>query len=210
MRPTESHPVHAFLFDPSLGLLDRAGLGDRRRRLVAECRGRVLEVGGGTGRNLPLYRDVESVTVVEPDASMRARLLPRVKAAAVPVEVHEVGVEAAVETFGPGSFDTVVCSLVLCTVPSQETALGAIHTLLKPDGRLLFLEHVQVPGLRGRLQSLSTPLWSRSLGAGCHLDRATLDAVRAAGFVITDCDRSGVLVQGIATISKRNTPEVQA
>ena len=195
------HPIHAFLYDPLMGLVDRAGMGERRRRLVAEARGEVVEVGGGTGRNLPFYRDVDRVVVLEPDGAMRARLLARVDAAAVPVEVHETGIEDS--RLPDGFADTVVTSLVLCTVPSPAAALAEIRRLLKPDGRLLFLEHVAVPGVRGRLQALATPVWSRTLGGGCHLDRPTLDSIRAAGFAITDCHRSGVLVQGIAVPSKR-------
>jgi SAM-dependent methyltransferase len=193
--------LHAFLYDPWMGVVDRAGMADRRRRLVAEARGRVLEVGGGTGRNLPLYRDVDSVVVLEDNAWMRQRLFPRVKAAAVPVEIHEAPIERT--GFEDGSFDTIVCSLVLCRVTSQDEVLAEVRRLLRPDGRLLFLEHVQAPGARGRLQKAVTPAWSRTIGGGCHLDRDTLDAIRGAGFAITDCDRSGVLVQGIARFSTR-------
>ena len=189
------HPIHAFLYDPCMGLADRAGLGERRRRLVSQARGAVLEVGAGTGRNLPLYRDVESVAVLEPDGAMRRRLLDRVAAAAVTVEVHEAGIEQS--GLADGSFDTVVASLVLCTVDDQAVALDAIRRLLRQDGRLLFLEHVRLPGLRGRAQAGVTPVWRR-LAGNCHLDRPTLDAIRAAGFAITDCDRSGPLVQGVA------------
>jgi SAM-dependent methyltransferase len=196
-----NHPVHAFLYDPLMGLVDRAGMGDRRRRLVAEARGEVVEVGGGTGRNLPHYRDVDRVVVLEPDAAMRTRLLERVDSAAVPVEVHESGIEDS--SLPDGFADTVVVSLVLCTVESPAAALAQIKRILKPGGRLLFLEHVAVPGLRGRMQSVLTPLWSRTAGAGCHLDRPTLDHIRSAGFAITDCHRSGVLVQGIAVPSAR-------
>lgn len=196
-----NHPVHAFLYDPLMGLVDRTGMAERRRRLVAEARGEVVEVGGGTGRNLAHYRDVDRVVVLEPDVAMRARLLARMDAAAVPVEVHETGIE---DTVLPDGFaDTVVVSLVLCTVESPAAALAQIRRILKPDGRLLFLEHVAVPGLRGRMQAALTPWWSRTAGAGCHLDRPTLDHLRSAGFAITDCHRSGVLVQGIAIPSAR-------
>ena len=199
--PATDHPVHAFLYDPLMGLVDKAGMADRRRRLVAEARGEVVEVGGGTGRNLPYYRDVDRVVVLEPDRSMRTRLLERIDAAAVPVEVHESGIEDT--TLPDGFADTVVVSLVLCSVESPAVALAEIKRVLKPDGRLLFLEHVAVPGLRGRVQSVMTPLWSRTAGAGCHLDRPTLESIRSAVFAITDCHRSGVLVQGIAIPSAR-------
>jgi SAM-dependent methyltransferase len=199
--PTTSHPIHAALYDPVMGLVDRAGMAERRRRLIAGATGEVVEVGGGTGRNLPHYRDVERVVVLEPDAAMRAKLLGRVPSAPVPVEVHETGIEDT--TLPDGFADTVVACLVLCTVADQAAALAAVKRLLGPKGRLLFLEHVRSPGLRGALQSAVTPVWSRTAGAGCHLDRPTLDAIRAAGFAITDCHRSGALVQGIAVPSNR-------
>lgn len=201
-RAVADHPIHAFLYDPCMGLANRAGLAERRRRMVAEARGRVLEVGGGTGQNIPLYRDVDCVIVLEPDGAMRRRLLNRVASAAVPVEVHESGIDNC--SLPDAYVDTVVASLVLCTVPDQATALAEMRRLLRPDGRLLFLEHVRAPGIRGRIQTLATPVWSR-VAAGCRLDRPTLDAIRAAGFAITDCDRSGVLVRGIASLSKRPT-----
>ena len=198
---TISHPIHAAIYDPVMGLVDRAGMVERRRRLVAEATGEVVEVGGGTGRNLAHYRDVDRVVVLEPDAAMRVKLLARVPSAPVPVEVHETGIEDT--TLPDGFADTVVTCLVLCTVDDQAAALAAVKRLLRPEGRLLFLEHVRSPGLRGRLQSVVTPVWSRTAGAGCHLDRPTLDAIRAAGFAITDCHRSGALVQGIAVPSTR-------
>lgn len=189
------------MYDPVMGLVDRAGMAGRRRRLLSEARGQVVEVGGGTGRNLAHYRDVERVVVLEPDQAMCRRLLARVPSAAVPVEVHESGLEDC--ALPDGFADTVVASLVLCTVRSQDDALREIRRLLKPEGRLLFLEHVRAPGVTGRIQAAVTPLWSRTAGAGCHLDRPTLDAIRGAGFAITDCRRSGVLAEGIAVPSKR-------
>jgi SAM-dependent methyltransferase len=202
--PTTDHPLHAALYDPLMGVVDRfGGLADRRRRLVAEARGQVVEVGGGTGRNLPYYRrpDVDRVVVLEPDGAMRARLLARVDSCPVPVEVHEAPVEAS--GLPDGFADTVVASLVLCTVDDPAVALAEIKRLLRPDGRLLFLEHVASPGARGRLQALATPVWKRAVSPGCHLDRPTLDSIRSAGFAITDCHRSGALVQGIAVPSQR-------
>lgn len=194
------HPLQALFYDPVMDLLDRAGLASRRRRLVAEARGRVLDVGGGTGRNLGLYRDVEMVVVLEPDASMRKRLLERVASAAVPVEVHEAGIE---ESGLPDAFfDTVVASLLLCSVDDAARAMAEIRRLLKPGGRFLFLEHVRAAGWAGQLQALATPVWSR-LSGGCHLDRPTLDTIRRAGLAVTDCDRWGVLVQGAARPAHR-------
>jgi SAM-dependent methyltransferase len=198
-----THPFYAALYDPVMGLLDRAGFAARRRRLLADATGEVVEVGGGTGRNIAHYRDVNRVVMLEPDEAMRRRLLAKVPSAPVPVEVHETGIDDSI--LPEGFADTVVASLVLCTVPDPATALERIRRLLDPDGgKLLFLEHVHSPGWRGRLQQAITPVYRRTVGAGCHLDRPTLDSIRAAGFVITDCHRSGALVQGIAVPSKRS------
>ncbi|HET9443051.1 MAG TPA: class I SAM-dependent methyltransferase, partial [Acidimicrobiales bacterium] len=187
--------LFAVLYDPVMALADRAGLARLRRRLVAEARGRVLEVGSGTGRNLALYRDVEAVVALEPDDAMRDRLLRRIPAAAVPVEVHDAGLGES--GLADASFDTVVSTLVLCSVDDQDAVLGEIRRLLKPDGQFLFLEHVRSPGLWGTLEAAVTPVWRR-LAGGCHLDRRTLQAMRAAGLAITDCQRSGLLVRGVA------------
>ena len=194
-------PIHAALYDPFMGIVDRAGIAERRRRLIAEATGQVLEVGAGNGLNLRYYRDLERVIVTEPDPERRRALFPRVANAAVPVEVHELPIEAS--GLAAASQDSVVCTFVLCTVDDQAVALREIRRILKPGGRLLFLEHVRSPGWRGRLEDVATPVWSRTLGSGCRLDRRTLDAIREAGFVIDRCDRSGAIASGIAVPSKR-------
>src|SRR5438034_597283 len=150
-------------------------LAERRRRLLVEARGRVLDVGAGTGANLPHYRDVDAVVALEPNASMARRLAGRLSDAVVPVSVVESDLDDP--SLEEGSFDTAVCTLVLCTVPDADVALRRIHSLLRPDGRLLFLEHVRVTGLWGRLQHLVTPVW-KSMALGCHLDRDPLHAMR--------------------------------
>ena len=97
-----------------------------------------------------------------------------------------------------GSFDTVVCTLVLCRVDDPLAVARRLRSLLAPGGSLLFLEHVRATGAAGVAQRLAGPLWRR-MSAGCHLDRNTLHTLREAGFVITDCSRSpGPLVCGRA------------
>ena len=198
------HTVFAALYDPVMGVVDRLGLAEVRSHVVADATGRVLEVGGGTGLNLRHYRPggVESVCMLEPDASMRRRLLDRV--ASMPSDIPVSVVEAPIESSGlpAESFDTIVCALVLCTVDSPDAALAEVRRLLAPGGRLLFLEHVRSPGLRGRVQQATTPAWSRTLGGGCHLDRRTLDSIRQAGFVVDRCDRKGTMVWGVAAPAK--------
>jgi SAM-dependent methyltransferase len=180
------HAVFAALYDRMMAPSERAGLADRRRRLLSRASGRVLEIGGGTGANLPHYRDVESVTILEPDRAMLRRLADRVTAAAVPVELHEAGIEDA--ALPDAAFDTVVSTLTLCSVDDPDRALASVRRLLAPGGTFLFVEHVAGTGLRRRVQRLAAPLWRR-LAGGCHPDRDTLAAIGRAGFVVAELDR---------------------
>jgi SAM-dependent methyltransferase len=175
----EGHRVFAALYDPLGVFMERGWMGGRRERLLSEARGAVLEIGGGTGANLSYYGDVDQVTVVEPDPFMRKRLGPKSLAARVPVEVSAAGAEAL--PFPDGSFDTVVSTLVLCTVPDQGSALREIRRVLRPDGPLLFIEHVRASGSMARWQDRIDPLWGKLL-AGCHPNRDTVTAMGEAGF----------------------------
>jgi SAM-dependent methyltransferase len=204
-----AHDLHVALLDHLSRPLEDRALGDRRRHLLAAARGRVLDVGAGTGANLAHYRDVDTVVALEPDPAAARRLRQRVEEAVVPVEVVEAGIGDAV--FDTAPFDTVVCTFVLCTVPDLDAALTRLRELLAPDGRLLFLEHIRSPGMWGRVQRLATPAW-RAVVPGCHLDRDTLGALRRTGFVVTDCEhftmpfvhsRMGAAVQGAARLSNR-------
>ena len=178
----DGHPVFAALYDPVGASAERRWMGARRRRLLAGARGAVLEIGGGTGTNLVHYRDVDRVTIAEPDPFMRSRIGPKLEDARVPVEVSAAGAEAL--PFPDGSFDTVVSTLVLCTVPDQAVALDEVRRVLRPGGRLLFIEHVRAAaGPMARWQDRLEPLWRRLLG-GCHPNRDTVAAIEEAGFEI--------------------------
>lgn len=212
------HPLFAAVYDRLTAPAERAGLADRRRRLISQASGRVLEIGAGTGANLAHYRDVDRVVAIEPSAAMRRRLLDKVAAASVPVEVHEVGIDdvgADAATFPDGSFDTVVSTLTLCTVPDVADAAAAMRRVLADGGRILFLEHVSVPGWRGRLQRAAAPAWRR-VAAGCHPDRDIPALLRASGLAVTEIDRFalpyggplvGHAVQGVAIKTMRSAQE---
>ena len=177
-------------YDLVMAPLERRSLGEQRAALVARARGRVLDVGAGTGANLAHYLPdrVERVDMIEPDPGMGRRLLGRLAAATVSVEAHSIGIDDAEEAFGAGSFDAVVCTLVLCTVPDLEAAIATIRRLLTPDGRLLFMEHVATVGVVGAGQRVLRPAWKK-LAGGCDLRRETTVALREAGFVIASADR---------------------
>lgn len=184
---SSSPEFYATAYDMVFSPIEALGLRAERGRLLSGASGRVLEVGAGTGLSLAHYPpSVSSVVACEPDPAMRSRLAVRVGAAPVPVTVVEAGLPGL--GLEAGSFDTVVCALVLCTVPEVAASLAELHRLLAPGGSLLFLEHVLGQPPLARFQRLATPWWSRVAG-GCQLDRDTIGALRSAGFVITDLER---------------------
>jgi SAM-dependent methyltransferase len=176
------------LYDRGFKATEEAGLREMRRGLLSQVRGRVVEVGAGTGLNLDLYPEaIESLTLTEPDPHMTRQLRGKVAEFARPVDVVEAPAEEL--PFPDGSLDTVVVTLVLCTVPDQPAALQEISRVLKPDGQFLFLEHVRAddPSLARWQDRLEKP-W-RFLGDGCHCNRDTVAAIGAAGFDLGDVER---------------------
>lgn len=181
--------LFAACYDRTMDAVEKAGMAERRRDLLADAHGRVLEVGAGTGANLSHYgAAVDSVTLAEPEPPMLKRLRPR---AAEFEQVSEI-VEAPAERlpFPDASFDTVVSTLVLCTAADHDAALREIRRVLRPGGTLLFIEHVRsdddarLARRQDRLNRIN-----RALAYGCNCNRRTVDAVRAAGFEVTRLDR---------------------
>jgi ubiquinone/menaquinone biosynthesis C-methylase UbiE len=153
-----------------------------RRLVVPEARGRVLEVGVGTGLNFDLYGGVESLTGVDPDPHMLARARPRATTLPFPTTLHEAGAEHM--PFADASFDTAVVTFTLCTIPEPEAALAEVRRVVKPGGLLLFVEHARsIQPLVAGVQDGLTPLWKR-IGGGCHLNRRAVELVRSAGFLL--------------------------
>jgi ubiquinone/menaquinone biosynthesis C-methylase UbiE len=185
-RP-RTHWVFAAAYDPMTRSLERAILGERRARLFAGLDGQVLEVGAGTGANLPYLRRASRVVAAEPDAAMRRRLAARVAQAAVPVELSSDPAENL--RYPDASFDAVVFTLVLCSVTSPDRALAEARRVLRPSGRLIVLEHVRGIGRLARWQDRVTPLWSL-LNAGCHPGRDTAAAIERAGFTFERAEYS--------------------
>ena len=173
-------------YDRVLEPIERAGLRDRRGRLLAELEGEVLEIGAGTGLALPHYRRATRVVLVEPDRYLRAELERKVPLARVPVEV--VAARAESLPFADGSFDWVVSMLVLCSVSDPPLALAELRRVLRPDGRLVLLEHVRGDGTLGRAQDVLAPL-HRLVAGGCSPNRRTEETVQAAGFELYEVER---------------------
>lgn len=167
---------------------ERRGTAEHRDRALAGLSGRVIEVGAGNGMNFSHYPGtVDEVVAVEPEDQLRA--LAEKAAELSPVPVRVVAGHATALPMEDASFDAVVASLVLCSVSDVPSALAELRRVLKPTGEFRFFEHVRSgkPWLAAVEHTL-TPLWSR-VGGGCHLDRDTAAAVRAAGFEIVSMDR---------------------
>jgi ubiquinone/menaquinone biosynthesis C-methylase UbiE len=173
--------LFAAAYDRLTAATEAAGLAERRARLLAQASGRVLEVGAGTGANIPHYLPAASaLTLAEPEAPMARKLRERVARAGRPIDVIEAPAERL--PFPDASFDTVVSTLVLCTVRDLPKALAELRRVLTPGGRLLFLEHVRsddprVARWQDRLNGLN-----RIVAHGCNCNRPTLEGIRTAGF----------------------------
>jgi SAM-dependent methyltransferase len=163
----------AAIYDPFLALGERRGMRERRRRLLRRARGRVLEIGAGTGLNLAHYpRELDELLLSEPVDPMARRLESRLQRSGVSGRVLRAGAEAL--PVATGSIDTVVSTMVLCTVPDPEAALDEIRRVLRPDGRLLFCEHVHSDSNRlSRWQERLAGPW-QAFADGCRCNQDTL------------------------------------
>jgi len=176
--------LQAALYDPLMAQAERHWLGALRDELVGQADGETLEIGAGTGLNLPRYRTPTRLVVTEPEPSMLRHLQPRAEQARVPVTVEEARAEAL--PFPDAAFDTVVSTLVLCSVASPPRVLAEIRRVLRPGGHYLFLEHGGAHDPRlARWQHRLEPLWKR-LAGGCHLSRDAEQLVAANGFTIVE------------------------
>jgi ubiquinone/menaquinone biosynthesis C-methylase UbiE len=169
--------VFSALYDPLLWVGERAGMAKRRDHLLAGAKGRVLELGAGTGLNLPHYPEgIDELVLTEPAAPMVSRLERRVHRDGRSCRVLEASAESL--PFEDDSFDTVVSTLVLCTVDDPSRAIDETARVLKPGGKLLFLEHVRAdtPRLARWQDRLHRP-W-HAFAAGCHANRPTVELLR--------------------------------
>ncbi len=160
-----------------------------RPKLQSDLTGRVLEIGAGTGASFSYYPPTTEVLATEPDPHMFARAQKRLADLGLTnIELRQAPAEAL--PFDDASFDHALCSLVFCTVADVPRGLREIHRVLKPGGTFRFLEHVRNDESRfwGTVHDVITPVWSW-LGAGCHPNRRTQQAIEAAGFRIEWLER---------------------
>lgn len=175
--------IMALLYDPFVWLGEIAGMRRRRRELLAEARGCVVELGAGTGLNLAHYRDaVDDLVLTEPEPGMRRKLARRLDRLGRAGRVSDAPAERL--PFPDGSVDTVVATLVLCTVANPERALREVARVLRPDGQLLFIEHVRAHSrFLAVYQDYFLRPW-RGFAGGCECNRPTLELMRACGFTV--------------------------
>jgi ubiquinone/menaquinone biosynthesis C-methylase UbiE len=175
--------IFALVYNPFLWLGEIAGMRRLRRTLLDSARGKVVEIGAGTGLNVEHYPDnVDDLVLTEPDAAMRRRLTRNLQRKGRVARIVDAPAERL--PFADASVDTVVSTLVLCTVPDPERTLGEIARVLRPGGQLLFVEHVRAGSrfLAACQDGLVRP-W-RAFAGGCYCNRPTAELMRARGFIV--------------------------
>ncbi|WP_331233535.1 class I SAM-dependent methyltransferase [Natronorarus salvus] len=179
-----SHPLFAAVYDPLVP--EERLFADHREYLAEGLGGTVLDLGTGTGANLPHLGDVD-LHAVEPDPHMRRRAERRARDLGIAVEIR--GDRAEALSYRDGTFDAVLSAVVFCTIADPDAALAEVARVLKPGGEFRFLEHVRDDGWREHLQRAIDPVWTR-LAGGCHLTRDTVGAfVSHDAFDVVEIER---------------------
>ena len=187
MEREQGHKWFAAVYDRMMAPAERSFMRRIRQEIVGGATGRVLEVGAGTGASFPYYGDaVSELIATDPDPYMLERVKKRARQAHRPIELKQAPAEEL--PFADASFDTVVSTLVLCSVRDPAKALSEIRRVLKPEGQFRFYEHVRYDHAFGAFwQDLITPIW-RWFGAGCHPNRDTARSIEEAGFMIQNLE----------------------
>lgn len=174
-------------YDFFMGPLEQRKFKKVRKDLLNGARGRVLELGSGTGINFPLYSNVEQVIAIEPSLGMIHQSLPKRNLAEVPIEIINASAENL--PFEDNSFDTVVATLVFCTIPNVELAILELKRVCKPNGKILLFEHIKMENsVLSSMQERLTPLWKK-ICDGCCLNRETLKTFTTQGLEIVKINK---------------------
>lgn len=195
--------IDARNYDRGMWLLERVRLSSLRRDLVNQVRGDILEIGAGTGVNLPLYPPGHAVVAIDMRPSHLAAAADKSRSAVPRLQVAVACADAHDLPFPSRTFDTVIGTLIFCSIGQPAAALAEIRRVLRPNGQLLLLEHVRgATPLSRRLTDWLHPLWFAMQGE-CHLNRETAATVAAAGFQIDHTSRHALSILQIihATIS---------
>jgi ubiquinone/menaquinone biosynthesis C-methylase UbiE len=174
-------------YDFFMGPLERGKFKRVRRDLLQNATGKVLEIGSGTGVNFPLYRNADHVIAIEPSQHMIDQSQSRSQLAVVPIEMVNASAEKL--PFEDHTFDTVVATLVFCTIPNVDEAINELKRVCKPNGKILLFEHVKMENtVLSSMQEGLTPLWKKMCD-GCCLNRETLKAFTSQGLKIERVDK---------------------
>ncbi|HUK90636.1 MAG TPA: class I SAM-dependent methyltransferase [Blastocatellia bacterium] len=169
--------------------LDNRAIRDLRSKTLRTARGRVLEIGFGTGLNLPYYpSDVDELVIIDPEQMLPKRVERRIEQSGLKVTQMKLDAAAALP-FEAQSFDTVVTTFTLCSIQNVQAALVGIRRMLTPDGHFVFLEHGRSDDPKvARRQDRLNPL-QKMFAAGCNINRPIDELVRDAGLTITQLER---------------------
>jgi ubiquinone/menaquinone biosynthesis C-methylase UbiE len=173
-------------YDFFMSPLEKRKFKKIRKELLSKATGRVLEVGAGTGINFPFYGAAKHVTAIEPSEHMIERSLAKIHESIVPIKMVKASAEEL--PFAENTFDTVVATLVFCTIPNPDKALLELKRVCKPDGKILFFEHVKMENpFLAILQEWLTPVWKKVCD-GCCLNRNTIELIKTNDLTIVNVD----------------------
>ncbi|MEW6130782.1 MAG: class I SAM-dependent methyltransferase [Acidobacteriota bacterium] len=179
-----------YIFPRLLDLtLNNPQLGKYRRRALAEAKGKVLEIGFGTGLNLPYYPEaVTQITAIDPESMLARRVAERIEKSNVPVEFFQLNASGHLP-FDDATFDSVVTTFTLCSIEHVDAALAEMRRVLKPEGQYIFFEHGRSDDAKtARRQDRYNPL-QKIVGVGCNMNRKIDALIEANGFTITNLER---------------------
>ena len=177
--------ILATMYDPIISPFDILGVRKWREWTVSGAQGRVLEIGVGTGLNLPHYRHAKTIAAIDPDDASLQRALARRDGRTM--ILHQASAEQL--PFADESFDSVVGTLTFCSIGDPDRALSEVCRVLKPGGMFRLIEHVRMENrVIAAVQDVATPVWKQIAG-NCHLNRDTLASVKRAGFTVRQVQR---------------------